>query len=60
MAPAGLAHLEGGQVDTISTLAGQATTRAYSVSVTDGQLTVGLRDLGGTDVNAVINALEVR
>ena len=53
-------YLEGEQVDTISTLAGQFTTRTYTVSVTDGQLTVGLRDLGGTDVNAVINALEVR
>ncbi len=53
-------YLEGGQVDTISTLAGQATTRAYSVSVTDGQLTVGLRDLGGSDANAVVNAVEVR
>jgi fibronectin type 3 domain-containing protein len=52
--------LEGEQVDTISTLANQATTRAYTVNVTDGQLTVELRDLGGSDANAVINALEVR
>ncbi len=52
--------LEGEQVDTISTLANQATTRAYTVNVSDGQLTLELRDLGGSDANAVINALEVR
>jgi len=52
--------LEGTQRDTVDTLAGQVLTRIYSVTVTDGQLTLRLRDLGGNDANAVINALEVK
>jgi hypothetical protein len=52
--------LEGEQVDTITTAANQFVTRTYSVAVTGGQLTHELRDLGGSDANAVINALVVR
>ncbi|HUG93232.1 MAG TPA: Ig-like domain-containing protein, partial [Planctomycetaceae bacterium] len=52
--------LEGVQVDHVSTAAGQVVTRTYRVSVSDGQLTLRLADLGGTDANAVINGLEVR
>src|SRR5262249_8588993 len=37
-------YLEGAQVDSVSTAAGQTVTRTYTVSVTDGQLTLRLRD----------------
>jgi subtilisin family serine protease/fibronectin type 3 domain-containing protein len=51
--------LEGTQVDTVSTDAGQYATNTYLVDVNDGQLTLQLIDLGGTNANVVINALEV-
>ncbi len=51
--------LEGVQVDTVSTAAGQFVRKTYSVTVSDGQLTLRLRDLGGSDPFAVINALEI-
>ncbi len=53
-------YLEGQLVDTVSTWAGQVVTRTYTVSVVDGQLTVLLRDLGGTDPHVAIKALEIR
>jgi len=52
-------YLEGNQVDTVTTPPTQVVTRTYTVTVTDGQLTVRVRDLGGVDPNAVINALTV-
>ena len=51
--------LEGRQVDTVSTAAGQIVTRSYEVEVRDGQLTLQLRDLGGSDANITIEALRV-
>ncbi len=51
--------LEGRQVDTVSTTAGQFATRSQRVSVADGALDVTLDDLGGADANAVVNALVV-
>jgi fibronectin type 3 domain-containing protein/subtilisin family serine protease len=51
--------LEGTQVDSVTTAAGQWLTRTYAVTVNDGQLTLRLRDLGGSDPNAVLNALDV-
>src|SRR5262249_10326773 len=51
--------LEGILVDTITSKTGQFVTATYTVAVTDGQLTVGLKDLGGTDPYAVLNALTV-
>jgi fibronectin type 3 domain-containing protein len=51
--------LEGAQVDSVTTAAGQWATRTYAVTVNDGQLTLRLRDLGGNDPNAVLNALDV-
>ncbi len=51
--------LEGVQRDTLSTAAGEVLTRTYRATVSDGQLTLNLRDLGGSDVNAVLNGLEV-
>jgi immune inhibitor A len=65
MGDAGGAHdqmavsLEGAQVDSVSTAAGELTLRAYRVQVADGQLNLQLRDLGGKDANAVINAVEL-
>jgi len=51
--------LEGQQVASLSTQAGEFKTLTYDVSVTDGQLTLLLQDLGGSDPNVVINALIV-
>jgi subtilisin family serine protease/fibronectin type 3 domain-containing protein/methionine-rich copper-binding protein CopC len=52
--------LEGRQLDTISTPPGEVLTFRYSgVEVSDGQLTVRLADLGGSDVYAVLCGLEV-
>ncbi|MHC4406637.1 MAG: Ig-like domain-containing domain, partial [Planctomycetota bacterium] len=52
--------LEGALVDTVDTEAGEIQTLLYAgVRVEDGQLTVRLEDLGGSDPNAVISALEV-
>ncbi|MHC4402199.1 MAG: Ig-like domain-containing domain, partial [Planctomycetota bacterium] len=52
--------LEGVLVDAIDTAAGEIQSLVYSgVQVEDGQLTVRLEDLGGSDPNAVISALEV-
>jgi fibronectin type 3 domain-containing protein len=52
--------LEDQQFDTISTMGGQIETRTYTVRVSDGQLTLRMQDLGGSDANAVINGLEIR
>jgi hypothetical protein len=52
-------YLEGAHFETLSTAAGQVLTRTYRVSLSDGQLTVRLQDLGGSDVNAVLNGLEI-
>src|SRR5262245_66354893 len=51
--------IEVNQVDTISTASGQVLTVTYRVPVKDGQLTLSLRDLGGSDVNVVLNGLQV-
>jgi Zn-dependent metalloprotease/fibronectin type 3 domain-containing protein len=53
-------YLEGTLVDTVTTAANQFSANAYQVTVSDGQLTVKLDDLGGSDGNVVINGLEVR
>jgi len=50
--------LEGTQVDSISRPAGQFATRKYRAKVGDGDLTLRLADLGGNDVNVVINSLD--
>jgi fibronectin type 3 domain-containing protein len=51
--------IEGAQVDTVSTGPGQIVTRTHRASVQDGQLTLRLHDLGGSDANAVIAGLEI-
>jgi hypothetical protein len=51
--------LEGEQVDTVTTLAGQSHVGTYRITVHDGQLSLRLFDLGGSDVWVMINGLEV-
>jgi fibronectin type 3 domain-containing protein len=51
--------LEGQQVDSVTTTRSASAYRTYRVNVTDGQLTLLLRDLGGTDPNVVINSLQL-
>jgi len=51
--------LQGAQVDSVTTSVRQFYTRTYTVTVTNGQLTLKLQDLGGVDPNVVINALDI-
>jgi fibronectin type 3 domain-containing protein len=50
---------QGTQVDTVTTAANQFVTNTYEVQVTNGQLVLGLQDLGGSDPNVVINAMTI-
>ena len=51
--------LEGVQLDSVTTGAGQFVANTYRTSVSDGQLSVGLRDLGGSDPWVMINGLDI-
>ena len=51
--------LEGSLVDTVSTAIGQIVSRHQEVQVTDGQLTLRLRDQGGTDPYVCIQAMDI-
>jgi len=51
--------LEGVVAATVTANAGQYPATSVRTQVTDGQLTVLLKDNGGSDANVVINALEV-
>ncbi len=51
--------LEGVQVDSVTSLPTQYVTSTYQVTVTDGQLNLALRDLGGSDPWVMINSMEV-
>jgi fibronectin type 3 domain-containing protein len=51
--------LQGTQVDSVTTQVGQFYTHTYVVAVTNGQLTLKLQDLGGSDPNVVINSLDI-
>jgi len=51
--------LQGTQVDTVSTAAGQVVTKVYTASVSSSPLAVRLVDQGGSDPNFVINGLEI-
>ena len=54
-------YLEREQVDTIDTLGQQVIETVYdNVRVDDGQLTLRMDDLGGSDVNSVLNGLVVQ
>jgi PKD repeat protein len=50
---------EGQLVDTLTVQANQFITPSYTVTVADGQLTLGLRDFGGSDPYAIINGLRI-
>ncbi len=52
-------YLEGALVDTVTTARGIVTSRSFQVQVADRQLTLRLRDLGGSDANVVIEALRI-
>ena len=53
-------YLEGTQVDLVDTAGREVKTITYSgIAVDDGQLTVRLQDQGGSDVNVMVNGLEI-
>ncbi len=52
-------YLEGVLVDTVSTVRGVVTSRTFRVQVADGQLTLRVRDLGGSDTNVVLEGLRI-
>lgn len=52
-------YLEGQLFDSVSTLGGRVVSRSFQVNVVDRQLTLRLRDLGGRDANATIEALRI-
>ncbi len=51
--------LEGSQVDSVNTAAGQIVSKTYTVTVNDGQLTLQLKDLGGVDPYVAIEGLDI-
>jgi hypothetical protein len=52
-------YLEGTQVDLVSTVAKTIVTETYRTVVTDGQLTLGLVDMGGKDKRVAIAGLTI-
>ncbi len=53
-------YLEGVQVDVIDAAPGTTVTANYSaITVSDGQVTLRMVDLGGSDANVVINAVSI-
>ena len=48
-------HLEGALVGEVSTATGEFVTRSYTVTVSDGQLTLRLQDLGGPGIYFVLD-----
>ncbi len=51
--------VEGVQVDSVTTAGGQFAVNTYRTSVSDGQLNLGLTDLGGSDSWVMINGLDI-
>src|SRR5690606_24155979 len=51
--------LEGTHVDTVTAAAGEYETRTFTITVTDGQVTLALEDLGGANNLVMINSLDV-
>jgi hypothetical protein len=49
--------LEGSAKPVVSTAANQFLNRAYSTSVTDGQLNLVFSDLGGADPNVAVSGI---
>lgn len=52
-------YMENELLASVSTVAGEVISVTYNVSVTDGQLTIRLKDLGGIDANICIVGLEI-
>jgi|GEM_PF-6979704 len=52
-------YLEGTRVASVNTNAGAFSTQTFRVNVSDGQLTVHVRDAGGKDPQVALNALRV-
>ncbi len=52
--------LEGVLMDSVTTTPGQVATRVFRSAVADGQLTIGLSDLGGATAIASVVGLEIR
>jgi hypothetical protein len=52
-------YVEGTLVDTVTTAIAEFSVGTYRTSVSDGQLTLRLRDLGGSEPWVMINALDV-
>ena len=52
-------YLEGSLVDTVTLDAGTLYRQSFMTTVSDGQLTLGLLDLGGADPYVVISGLEI-
>ncbi|MCI0464593.1 MAG: MSCRAMM family adhesin SdrC, partial [Gemmataceae bacterium] len=55
----GSIFLEGNQVDSLNAAVGEVLVRSYRVTISDGQLTLRLKDLGGPDLHVPIIALDV-
>ena len=52
--------LEGGQVATVTSVAGESVSSTHTVEVSDGQLNVGFEDLGGAGPNVVVQGIVVK
>ncbi len=52
-------YLEGSLVDSVTTAGGMLASRSFQTTVSDGQLTIRLRDLGGSDANVVVQAIRI-
>lgn len=52
-------YVEGVLRGNLSTAAGSFASPTYPVSVTDGQLTIHFKDLGGSDPNVVVNEITI-
>jgi fibronectin type 3 domain-containing protein len=50
---------QGVQVDTVTSPAGQFLVKTYSVTITNGQLDLGIQGLSSIDQNARINGLDI-
>jgi hypothetical protein len=52
-------YLQNQQVDSVTTTAGQLVTKTYTVTITNGQLQLGLYNLGATDPFVWIQSLSI-
>jgi hypothetical protein len=52
-------YLQGTQVDTITTAKDQFISKTYTITVTNGQILFTFKDLGGVDLYAALDALDI-